>query len=136
MYHFMVTLTLALTSNLVKIQLFLNMVMLHIKLKGMKYTTTCKFFLPLRAFLTSECGQKVKTCFFLKMVMLHIKLKRMTHTTTCKQLVCPYRHPRPVGSHQKVKTVFSESSHVGYKMKENEIEIFCSYTHSRPLGRV
>ena len=42
MYHCMVTLTLA--SDLVKIQLFQNMVMLHIKLKGMKYTTTCEDF--------------------------------------------------------------------------------------------
>ena len=42
MYHFMVTMTLALTSVLVKIKLFQYMAMLHIKLKGMKYTTTCK----------------------------------------------------------------------------------------------
>ena len=40
MYLFMATLTLALTSDPVKIQLFQDMVMLHIKLDEMKYTTT------------------------------------------------------------------------------------------------
>ena len=36
MCHFMVTLTLALTSDLVKMQFLQNMVMLHIKIKGME----------------------------------------------------------------------------------------------------
>ena len=48
----------------VKIQLFQNMVMLHIKLKGMTNAATCKhIFCPYT---------KVKT-FLLKIVMLHIK---------------------------------------------------------------
>ena len=48
MYHFMVTLTFALTSDLVKSQPFQKMVMLHIKLKGMKYTKhdIQEFFCP------------------------------------------------------------------------------------------
>ena len=42
MYHFMVTLTLVLASDLVNILFFQNMFVLHIKLKRMKYNAAYK----------------------------------------------------------------------------------------------
>ena len=49
---------------------FLKVVMLHIKLEGMKRTIACKqIFYPY-----TNPRLKVKTCFLLKVVMLHIKL--------------------------------------------------------------
>ena len=84
-YHvqFLVNLTFALAYDQVKSILFQNMAMLHIKVKGMQYTTTYRNKLPLHTPLTPEWAQKVKTIFFLKMIIL--KLKRMTYITTCKQ---------------------------------------------------
>ena len=58
MYHFMVTLALALSSGLVKIQLFQNMVMLHYQIKGNEiYCNMEEKKLPLHTPLTSECDQ-------------------------------------------------------------------------------
>ena len=68
MYQFLVTLTL--TSDLVEIKLFQNMIKIHIKLKGMKYTTYKKKIDLTR---TLDVGSKGQTIFFLKMVRLHIK---------------------------------------------------------------
>ena len=51
-----------------KINFFKNMVMEHIKLKGMKCTTTCKqIFYPI-TFLTPRVGSKGQNIFFLKVV--------------------------------------------------------------------
>ena len=69
----------------VKIQLFQIMVMLHIKLKGMKNAATCKhIFCPFTQPRPLGWGQKVKIQLFQNMVMLHIKLKGMMNAATCK----------------------------------------------------
>ena len=66
---------------------FLKMVMLHIKLKRMTCTTTCKqYFCPYTHSQPLVWGQN---SFFLKTVVLHIKLKGMKCTITCKQIFCP-----------------------------------------------
>ena len=70
-----------LTQSLVENLLFQNMVILHIKLKGMKCGTTYKQKIqPYSHPRPLGWGQKVKTVLFLKMVTiwsctLHIKLK-------------------------------------------------------------
>ena len=51
MYHFMVILTLALTSDLVKFQLFQDMVILYIELKGMKSLQHARIIFALTRFL-------------------------------------------------------------------------------------
>ena len=43
-------------------------------------------------------GLKVETFFFLKVV----KFKGMEHIAPCKHILCPYTHPRSLGSGQKV----------------------------------
>ena len=98
-----------------KNQLFQNMVILHIKLKGMKHTTTCKYFAL--AHILDPC-QKVKTFFFLIVVILHIKLKGMKCTTTYKQTVLPLHTPTTSGI--RSKQVFSADGHAAYQIKENE----------------
>ena len=80
MNHFRVTLTLSLTSDEVKNKLFQKMVMMHIKLKAIIYTTYKQIFRP---YTLGEVKRPKK--ILLKMVMLDIKLKRMTRTPTCKQ---------------------------------------------------
>ena len=142
-----------------KSELFQNMAMLHIKLKGMTHAAT---LLPGDTPSTLGLGQNI----FLKKVMLDIKLKGMEHRAPCKHIFCPYKHPRPLGEGQKVKTffflkivmlhiklkgmehystmqhmgmgsnIFSDSSHVAYESRELTIEHQIS-THSvltRTLG--
>ena len=63
-------------------------------------------------------GIKGKNSFFLD-VMLYIKLKHMEHRAPCKYIFCPYTNPQPQIGVKKVKTFFSESSHVTYQIKGN-----------------
>ena len=68
----------------VKIQLFQNIVMLQVKLNGIKMHQHCsKYFAhsPPPPALDPR-GQKVKIQHFQKMVMLHIKVKGMTNEAT------------------------------------------------------
>ena len=70
-----------------KIELFRNMVMLHIKLKLTKHAATWQqIFCPQTHPRPRGRGQKVKPFFFLKVVMLHIKLKGIEHRAPRKQL--------------------------------------------------
>ena len=86
----------------VKIPLFQNMVMLHIKLKGIRNAATCKHKFCLYTHLRPlGWGQRSKHFFFLKVVMLHIKLKGMESRAPCKHVFCSYTHPRPL-----IKTFF------------------------------
>ena len=71
--------------------------------------------LPIDTFSTG--GERRSKDFFLKVVVLYIKLKRMEHRAKCKHIFCPYMYPRPLGWGQKVKTFFSENSHVAYQIK-------------------
>ena len=65
-----------------QIQLFPNMVMLHIKFKGIEsYSNMVANILPLDKPLTRR-SLKVKL-FFLEGVMLYIKLKEMEHKIPC-----------------------------------------------------
>ena len=71
-----------------KIKLFQNMVMLHIKLKGITGTATCNMVGnimpadPPPPPPTDPGGQKVKIQLFQNMVILHIKLKGITDAAT------------------------------------------------------
>ena len=57
------------------------MVILHIKLKGMKHRTTCKQIVcPLHTH-TLDPGVGKKGHFFLKVVKLHTQLKGMKHAS-------------------------------------------------------
>ena len=71
-------------GGVVKIQHFQDMVMLHIKLNGIRDAATYMHIF----------------CPFLKEVELHIKLKGMEHRAPCKHIpvFCPYTHPQPVAS--------------------------------------
>ena len=67
-----------------KIKLFQNMVMLHIKLKGITGAATCNMvanIMPTDPPLDPG-GQKVKIQLFQNMVILHIKLKAITNAAT------------------------------------------------------
>ena len=67
-----------------KIKLFQNMVMLHIKLKGITGTATCNMVANIMPAdpPTDPGGQKVKIQLFQSMVMLHIILKAITNAVT------------------------------------------------------
>ena len=85
----------------VKIQLFQNMVMLHIKING---TTKCSNMVanfaadPQPPIATTTPGglcQKVIIQLFQNMVILHIKLKGIMNSATWTQLFCPHTPPAP-----------------------------------------
>ena len=71
----------------VKIKLFQNMVMLHIKSKGITIAATCNMVANIKLEDTppplDPGGQKVKIELFQNMVILHIKLKAITNAVTC-----------------------------------------------------
>ena len=73
----------------VKIQLFQNMVMLHIKLNGIKNAATC-----MHMHILDPWGGVKGQNNFCKVVMLHIKLKGIEQRAPCKHIFCPYIHPR------------------------------------------
>ena len=78
----------------VKIQLFQNMVMLHIKLnKIMNAANMVANILPTDPNPDPEGGFKCQNQFFQNMVMLHIILKGMTHTATREQIYFTRRPP-------------------------------------------
>ena len=82
----------------VKCQLFQNMAMLHIKLKGYDlYINMVANGLPVDTSLVQVLESKGQNIFCLKEVMLHIKFKGMEHKAPCKHIVCSYTHPQPVG---------------------------------------
>ena len=67
------------------IKLFQNMVMLHIKLKGITGATTCNMVANIMPADPPDPGgqkQKVKIQLFQNMVILHIKLKAITNAVT------------------------------------------------------
>ena len=67
-----------------KIQLFRNMLMLHIKLKEMMHIATLvQIFCQTDTPLTPGVRSKVETFFPLEVVMLHIKLKEMECRVLC-----------------------------------------------------
>ena len=68
--------------------IFLKVVFLHIKLKGMEHRVPCKHIFCPYTPSTLGLGQKVKA-FVLNLVMLHIKLKGMELTTPSKRIFCP-----------------------------------------------
>ena len=76
---------------------FLKVVMLPIKLTGMKRRAPCKQIdsMSLHTHSAFGLGQKVKT--FFKVAMLHTKLKGMELRTPCKHTFCPYTHPQSLG---------------------------------------
>ena len=90
---------------------FLKVVLLHIKLKGMEHRAQCKHIF---CHNTHPQPWGVVKTFFLKEVMLPIKLKGMEHKAPLKHLFCPCTYHQHLGWVQKVKTFFSESSHVAY----------------------
>ena len=71
-----------------KIKLIQNMVMLHIKLKGITGAATCNMVAnimpadPPPPPPPRPWGQKVKIQLFQNMVILHIKLKAITNAVT------------------------------------------------------
>ena len=66
-----------------KIKLFQNMVMLHIKLKGITGAAACNMVANNMPADTPHPGvQKVKIQLFQNMVILHIKLKAITNAVT------------------------------------------------------
>ena len=102
----------------VKIQLYQNMVMLHIKLKGMTNAATrrhifCPYTHPRP--LGGVKGQNI----FLKGVMLHYHCFGMELGAPCKHIFCPNTHPRPLGWGQKIKKNLKVPCHVAYKIKGN-----------------
>ena len=103
-----------------KIQLFQNMVMLHIKLEGMMYAAKNMVakLLPIDPSSTPGVGSKVKIFIFsLKIVTFHIISREWTielYASTYFVLT------HTLGFGQKVKTFFfSERSSVAYQIKGN-----------------
>ena len=128
----------------VKRSFFTEVVMLHIKLKGIERRAPCKK-------IFSHCTrpqplgyvQKVKHSFFLKVVMLHIKLKGTEHRAQCKHIFCPYTHPQLLGVWSKGQNIsFSENSHAAYQIKgdrtQNTMEAHILFLHTpkAPRGMV
>ena len=64
--------------------------------------------------------------------MLHIKLKRMWQRTPYKRIFYSDTHPLPLGWDQKVKSIFTENSHVAYQIKR-EWSIEYHAAHIMPL---
>ena len=125
-----------------KKQLYQNMVMLHIKLKGMQCTATYKQnFFPF-THPRPMSGVKEKKIFFWKKVLLHIKIKSLPRTTAYKQYVCPYTYPQSLWCCLKVKAVFYRKEvmlHI--KIKGVKCTITCKqilypYTHLWPLVKM
>ena len=50
---------------------------------------------------------------------MNIKLQEIELRAPCKHIFCPYTHPQPVGSGQKVKTYFLNVVMVHIKLKGN-----------------
>ena len=83
-----------------KFTLFQNMVMLHIKLKGMTNAATCMqpHILSLHTPSTPGVGSEVQIVFLTESchVALHMKLKGTEHNRApFKHILCPYTHPQP-----------------------------------------
>ena len=103
-----------------KSKFFWKVVMLHISLMRMEHRTPCKHIFCVTYIRRPLGGVKwSKYSFFLKIVILYIKSMRKGHRATCKYIFCPYTHPMPLRLDQKVKILFSESSHVAYQIKGN-----------------
>ena len=86
----------------VKIQLFQNNVMLHIKLKGITNAATLKqIFCPQTPSPPRPWGwdQKVKIQFFQNMIILHIKLKGIMKCSNMVANILPTDPPIPPHLH-------------------------------------
>ena len=88
-----------------KIQLFLNMDMLYIKLKGMEHRAPCKDILYTYTTLNSCGGVKRSRHTFTEVVMLHIKIKRMERRAPCKHIFCPFRHLQTLDRVKRSKNI-------------------------------
>ena len=100
-----------------KIKLFQNMVMLHIKLKGITGAATCNMVANMMLAdppppHPNPGGQKVKIQLFQNMVILHIKLKAIMNAVFCPQ-------PSPDPRVKKSNLTFAEHDHVAYQIKGN-----------------
>ena len=88
----------------VKLYIFLKVVMLHIKLKGIEHRASWK---QVCCHYTHQrplgWGQKVIFCSFLKVVMLHIKVKWKKLRPTCKVTLWIYRQSWPLRLGLKVR---------------------------------
>ena len=122
----------------VKIQLFQSMVMLHIKLKGMKNAAACKpIFCPYTHPQPLGWGQRSKHFFLVNIVMLHIKLMGMEHRAPSKYIFCPNTPLTPgMGSKQLLKVVMLHIKLKGMEYRAQCKHIFSPYTHPQPLGEV
>ena len=73
-----------------KIQLFQNMVNLHIKLKGMMHERHGTNSLTINFPRILGWGLKFKIQLFQNMVMLHDKLKGIANAATYNYILCPF----------------------------------------------
>ena len=129
MYHFWDTLTLASASAAVKHQLFQNMVMLHIKLKGMNCKTTYKQLFCITHTLvkrTPEWCQKVKAIFFLKIVMLHAQ-QHTRNKFVLKGTLGPWGGVKRAKQFFFLKVVMLHIKSKGVKHRITCKQIFCPY---------
>ena len=98
---------------------FQNMVMLHIKLKGIAHAAIWYMVanvLPVEFPHPNPRGmlKKGQNSTLLKIVRIHIKLKGMEHRAPCKHIFCSHTHLRLLRWGQ-----ISESSHVAYQINGN-----------------
>ena len=99
-----------------KIQLFQNMVMMHIKFQG---NGACSNMIAniFPVLTRGGWGQKVMIKFF--STWSCCISKGMTNAATYKHIFWPYTLPRPLGWGQRSKQFFSESSSVAYQNNGN-----------------
>ena len=111
-----------------KIQLFQNMAMLHIKLKGMyQYVASILLIDPLPG--SWGWDQKVKIHLFQNMVTIRIKLKGMMNAATCKHIFCPYTHPRSLQWGQRSKHIFLKVVILHIKLMGMEHRAQCKHVY-------
>ena len=85
---------------------FLEVVMMHIKLKGMECRAPCKHILCLHTPSTTGMGSKGQNIFRRRAPFKHV--------------FCPYKHPKSVGLGQKVRKN-AECGIVAYQIKGKEV---------------
>ena len=116
----------------------INMVMLHIRLKGMSNAATGKnLFCPYR----TDGIKRSKHFFYSESSHVSYQIKLiLEHSAPCKHIFCPYTHPQTWGGVKGQNISFSESRHVAYQLNGNIApckHIFCPYTHTHnPWGEV
>ena len=93
--------------------LLLKVVMLHIKLKGMEHQAPCKPYPVLTHTLHPQIWSKGLNIFSESSQCAYQMKDIEHHSSTCSVFT------HTLGWSQNVKTFFSESSHVAYKIKGN-----------------